>query len=213
MTRVRGTHDVRRFRAHLHVRQELQAGVLMSIGVFLLVQVWQGRIRTMRMFFSFIGSFDSLGIWAVVEEGIEVLYITFLLVLVYQVYSRVILGLLKRRALILWAKRSLADLVWRLCSWLLCLFTPSLRCLQSICLCVNRQWISPPLAHLDSLLWVVVWLSLNSMTDHHVTALGRPSSWIRFINFWLGVILMHSGDVSTWWVTSLIARRVSMSGM
>lgn len=77
--------------------------------------------------------------------------------------------------------------------------------------------IIPPLAHLKLLLWVVVWLCLNAVTNHHIASLGWASCWIQLIDIWPGVILMHSGDVPTgrvlWCITPLVARGVSMSLM
>ena len=68
----------------------------MSVGVFLLVEVRQGGSRPLC---SRLTALDGFEVWAVFLESsinrIKVLYIAPLLVLVYQVHNRFILGLHK----------------------------------------------------------------------------------------------------------------------
>ena len=69
----------------------------MSVGVFLLVEVRQGGSRPLCSRFTTLDAFE---VWAVFLESsinrIKVLYIAPLLVLVYQVHNRFILGLHER---------------------------------------------------------------------------------------------------------------------
>ena len=68
----------------------------MSVGVFLLVEVRQGGSRPLCCRLTTLDGFE---VWAVFLESsinrIKVLYIAPLLVLVYQVHNRFILGLHK----------------------------------------------------------------------------------------------------------------------